>query len=284
MPSKVYPAKGMKRIVTAAVLIPAVIALVFFGPFWLFTLSCAFVAGLALWEYLDIADAIGARVPRIASFVAFAAIYLCIWKEPDLLSATLGGIALALLALCTFRSPVERILPDVASAYFGIIYIGLSFATLPLLFEQGNGPSLLLFLFVAVWSGDIAALYVGKAFGRKKLAPHISPGKTREGSIASLAASALFTLFLLWVAAFLSAHSVNTLSYPGPWYRWFILAIFVNAAAQLGDLVESGLKRSAGVKDSGTLLPGHGGILDRIDAILLAAPFLWYAHLAQQLF
>jgi phosphatidate cytidylyltransferase len=274
----------MKRIVTAAVLIPVTIALVFLGPFWLFTLVCALVAGLALWEYLDLADAIGAQPPRIASYLVFAAIYLCIWRYPDLLIPTLLIGVLAILAFCTFRSPIQRILPDAASASFGILYIGLAFATLPLLFEQSNGSSLLLFLFLAVWSGDIAALYIGKAFGRRKLAPHISPGKTREGAIASLVASALFTLFLLWVASFLSAHSVDALSYPGPWYDWLTLSVFINAVAQLGDLVESGLKRSAGVKDSGTLLPGHGGVLDRIDALLLAAPLLWYAHLAQQIF
>jgi phosphatidate cytidylyltransferase len=274
----------MKRILTAAVLILVTLALVFCGPFWLFTLFCAIAAGLAFWEYLDIADAIGAQSPRIVSFVAFAAIYISIWKYPDFLTATVGAIALALLTYCTFHSPVDRILPDAASVYIGIIYVGLSFATLPLLFEQSNGPSLLLFLFVAVWSGDIAALYIGKAFGKHKLAPQLSPGKTWEGSLASLVASAFLTLFLLWVASFLTAHSVDNLSYPGSWFRWLVLAVIVNAAGQLGDLVESGLKRAAGIKDSGSLLPGHGGVLDRIDALLLAAPVLWYAHLAQQYF
>ncbi len=274
----------MKRIVTALVLVALTLALIFFGPFWLVTLASALVAASAFWEYLDITDAIGAQSPRIASFLSLALIYVCIWKFPDLLPDVLGAIALALLAFCTFRSPVERILPDVASSYLGLTYVGLSIATLPLLFEQSNGPSLLLFLFCAVWSGDIAALYIGKFFGRHKLAPQLSPGKTREGAIASLVASALFTLLLLWVAAFLTAHSVNALSYPGPWFGWLILAVFVNAAAQLGDLVESGLKRSAGVKDSGSLLPGHGGVLDRMDALLLAAPLLWYAHLAQLYF
>ena len=274
----------MKRIVTAAILILITLALIFFGPFWLFTLYCAIAASLAFWEYLDIVDALGARSPRIASLVAFAAIYICIWKYPDFLTATVGGIALVLLAFCTFRSPIEQIIPDVASSYLGIVYVGLSFATLPLIFEQSNGPSLLLFLFVAVWSGDIAALYIGKTFGKHKLAPRLSPGKTWEGSIASLAASGLFTLFLLWIASFLSAHSVDILSYPGFWFYWLALAVFINAAGQVGDLVESGLKRAAGIKDSGTLLPGHGGVLDRIDALLLAAPLLWYAHLAQQYF
>ena len=274
----------MKRIVTAAILIPATLAMVFYAPFWLFTLLCAMVAGLALWEYMDIVDAIGAQSPRIAAFLALAAIFFVIWRYPGLLSAALGCMALALLAFCTFRSPVDRILPDVASAYLGLVYVGLSIATLPLIFELSNGPSLLLFLFVSVWAGDIAALYIGKLFGRRKLAPRLSPGKTWEGSIASLAASALGALFLLWVASFLTAHSVNALNYPGFWLNWLVLAVFINAAAQVGDLVESGLKRAAGVKDSGSLLPGHGGILDRIDALLLAAPLLWYVQLARQYF
>jgi len=165
-----------------------------------------------------------------------------------------------------------------------VFYIGLSLITLPLLSAQENGPALLLFLFFAVWAGDIAALYIGKLFGRHKMAPHLSPGKTWEGAAASLAASALSALFLIWLAGFLANHGVNALSYPGSIVHWLILAVLLNAAAQLGDLVESGLKRGAGVKDSGTLLPGHGGMLDRIDALLLAAPLLWYAQIAQQYF
>lgn len=274
----------MKRILTATILIPASLALVFYGPFWLFTLACALLSGFAFWEYLDIADSLGAHPPRIASLVAFAAIYLSVWKFPDLLTAIMGAIPLALLVHCTFRSPVERILSGASSAYLGLIYVGLSFATLALIFEQSNGHSLLLFLFLAVWSGDAAALYIGKAYGRHKLAPRLSPGKTWEGAIASLLTSALVTLFLLWLAAFLSAHAVDTLSYPGSVFGWLILAIIINAAAQTGDLIESGLKRAARIKDSGTLLPGHGGALDRIDALLIAAPVLWYAHLAQPYF
>src|SRR6202012_4348726 len=115
-------------------------------------------------------------------------------------------------------------------------------------------------------------------------APPISPGKSWEGALASLAASAGITLLLLWAARFLSAHAVDQLTYPGSVGRCLFLAVLLNAAAQVGDLVESAIKRGAGVKDSGTLLPGHGGVLDRIDALLLAAPILWYAQLAQQSF
>ena len=158
-----------------------------------------------------------------------------------------------------FRSPLERVLPDSAFSLFPLLYIGLTLATVPLLWIQPDGPSLLIFLFCIVWTGDIAALYVGRNFGRHKLAPHISPNKTWEGSAASM----------------------TTLHFAGPLLLWLGLAVVLNLFAQVGDLVESAIKRGAGVKDSGAMLPGHGGILDRIDALLLAAPALWYAQWIQ---
>jgi phosphatidate cytidylyltransferase len=158
---------------------------------------------------------------------------------------------------------------------------------LPPLSEQENGPSLLLFLFLVVWAGDIAALYVGRAWGRRKLAPSISPGKTWEGSVASVVGSVAIGLALVLLAAALSRRNGGLsilLSFPGSIMGWVALAVLLNVAAQVGDLVESALKRGAGVKDSGALLPGHGGMLDRIDALLVAAPVLWYALLLQQSF
>ena len=125
------------------------------------------------------------------------------------------------------------------------------------------------------------ALYVGRAFGRHKLAPKLSPNKTWEGAAGSLAGSLLVTGLLIFLAGKLAGREILVLSFPGPVLHWLLLAVLVNVAAQVGDLAESGLKRSAGVKDSGTLLPGHGGILDRIDALLLAAPVLWYAQVIQ---
>lgn len=277
-------AREMKRILTALVLIPVVIGMVFWAPLWLFTLGCCAVALLALWEYLALADAMGARTPRITTCVLAALLFFCAFHFPDLLAPAMFAMALFLLGMGIFRSPLDRLLPDTASAYFGLIYVGMSMVTLPLLIQKPDGPSLLLFLFFAVWSGDIAALYIGKRFGRHKMAPRLSPGKTWEGAAASLGASALSAVFLMWLAAFLTNHSVFGLSYAGPWFYWVILAIVLNAAAQLGDLVESGLKRGAGVKDSGKLLPGHGGVLDRIDALLLAASLLWFIQIAQQSF
>ena len=242
------------------------------------------VSALALWEYLGLADAMGAKTPRIVVMVCLGILMAAIFARPDLMAPFTGALALALLIVCSFRSPVNRVLADTAGSVFGLIYIGLSMSTLYLLSTQDNGPSLLLFLFLAVWSGDVAALYIGRAFGKRRLAPTLSPNKTWEGSIASVVGSVLITLLLLWVARQLTARDVEALFYPGTMAHWIGLAVLVNVGAQVGDLVESAIKRGAGVKDSGHLLPGHGGMLDRIDALLLAAPLLWYAQLAQQSF
>jgi phosphatidate cytidylyltransferase len=275
----------MNRVVTAAILIPLVLLLVFGAPLWILVLAATLVAELALWEYLALADAMGAKTPRIAVSVAVALLFACIFRRPDFLGPLLGALSLALFALCAFRSPMNRVLPDAAYSVFGMLYIGVPLTTLPLLSEQENGPSLLLFLFFVVWAGDIAALYIGRAFGRRKLAPAISPGKTWEGSIASVAGSVLVALLLLEIAAALSRGNFgklsSLLSFPGSIAGWLGLAVMLNIAAQVGDLVESAIKRGAGVKDSGSILPGHGGVLDRIDALLVAAPVLWYALLLQ---
>jgi phosphatidate cytidylyltransferase len=136
---------------------------------------------------------------------------------------------------------------------------------------------------VTVWAGDIAALYVGKNLGRHKLS-HLSPNKTWEGSIASIAGSVLAGLAVVWAGEVLSARGSTVLHIMQPVWQSAILAAILNIAAQLGDLLESAIKRGAGVKDSGTMLPGHGGILDRIDALLLAAPVLWCALLLKDAF
>lgn len=278
----------MKRVITAAVLIPLVLLLIFVAAPWLITVMAALVAELALWEYLTLADAAGAKTPRITTMIVVALLFACIFRRPDFLGPLLGALGLGLFVFCAFRSPLKRVLPDTAYSVFGVIYIGVPLTTVPLLSEQENGPSLLLFLFFVVWSGDIAALYIGRMWGRRKLAPAISPAKTWEGSVASLAGSVLIALLLFLLAQELARGNFgrlsSLLSFPGSMAPWLALAAIINVAAQVGDLIESAIKRGAGVKDSGTLLPGHGGVLDRIDALLVAAPVLWYALLLQQSF
>jgi phosphatidate cytidylyltransferase len=173
------------------------------------------------------------------------------------------------------------VLRDAATAVFCLIYTGATLVELPALRSSEDGKWLVTFLFCVVWAGDIVALYVGRAMGRHKLAPQLSPNKTWEGAVGSVFGSLLVTIGLLALSIQLVKREIMALAFQGPVWHWLILAVVVNIAAQVGDLAESGLKRSAGVKDSGTLLPGHGGVLDRIDALLLAAPVLWYAQVIQ---
>jgi phosphatidate cytidylyltransferase len=269
----------MKRVITALILAPLVIALVLFGPKGLITVAVAAVALLAGWEFVGLSEHCGAKPPRIAIMVALAALFAGNFQWPDQTLILFSILSLALLTWCTFRSPIKRVLLDAVSSVFTLAYIGLTLLAIPTLREQPNGPTLVIFLFLVVWAGDIAALYTGRTLGKRKLAPAISPNKTWEGSIGSIFGSLLVTGLLFWLAAQLAQWNVARLSFADEvWWYWLIMAVVVNVAAQVGDLAESALKRSAGVKDSGNLLPGHGGVLDRIDALLLAAPALWYAQ------
>lgn len=289
----------MKRIITALVLIPIVLVLVFLGPRWqwLFTLAVAAVAALAGWEYMDLSRRCGANPPRIATLVALLALFAVNFEWPDLTPALFGILGLGLLVYCTFFKPVAETIADASASIFCLLYTGLTLIALPSLREQANGPSLLVFLLCVVWTGDTAAYYAGRAWGHHKMAPSLSPGKTWEGAIASVAGSVVIAAVLVSLATVMqeSSNSVivswlerafpsAVLSYPEELWYWLGLAAIINIAGQVGDLAESALKRSAGVKDSGNLLPGHGGMLDRIDALLLAGPVLWYAQVIHQRF
>jgi phosphatidate cytidylyltransferase len=275
----------MKRILTALVLIPLVLVVVFLGPRWLVTLFTAALSALAAWEYLGMAERGGPKPPRIAVIVAIAALFAGNFDYPDQTAAIFGILSLGLLVYCTFSSARELVLADAAIALFCLFYAGLTLLALPALREEPNGPSLVTFLLCVVWAGDIAALYVGQTLGRHKLAPRLSPNKTWEGALGSVAGSLLAVGGLLALDHLLAVRfNSATLSYPEEVWYWLVLAVIVNVAAQVGDLAESALKRSVGVKDSGTLLPGHGGVLDRVDALLLAAPVLWYAQVIHKMF
>jgi len=289
----------MKRVVTALVLIPIVLILVFLGPRWqwLFTLAVATVAALAGWEYMGLTQRCRANPPRIAVLVALLGLFAVDFQWPYLTPAIFGILGLCLLVYCTLYNPVEGILADSAASIFCLLYTGFTLLALPTLREGVNGPSLVMFLLCVVWAGDISAYYVGRAWGRHKMAPTLSPGKSWEGALASMAGSVLIAVGLLELAALLQEPWASAvlawmervcpavvLSYSDEIWYWVVLAVVVNLAGQVGDLAESALKRSAGVKDSGELLPGHGGVLDRVDALLLAAPVLWYAQVIHQRF
>jgi phosphatidate cytidylyltransferase len=274
----------MTRILTALILILAVLALIFFGQLWMITLAAAIVAVLATYEYVQLA-AIGTetnggklRIPlwwmALGTALAFVVTLPNFPVEAQL--PVLSALTLALFAWNGFRSPLPQVLPNTAEGIFGLIWIAYPLTLIPLLWKQEDGPALVVFLMVCVWVGDIAALYIGRAFGKHKLAPRLSPGKTWEGSIASIVGSVLAAALIIWIGNALTARGNLILHITEPVWQTLLLAAILNIAAQLGDLLESAIKRGACVKDSGTMLPGHGGILDRIDALLLAAPTLWF--------
>jgi phosphatidate cytidylyltransferase len=282
----------MKRILTATILILAVFALIFFGQLGMITLAAGIIAELAAYEYLKLA-AVGAEshglklcIPvwwmALGTALAFVVTLPDFPVEAQL--PVLSALTIALFAWNGFRSPLIQVLPDTAQGLFGLIYIAYPLTLIPLLWKQEDGPALVVFLMVCVWAGDIAALYIGRAFGKRKLAPRLSPGKTWLGSIASIAGSMLAAGLVVFIADTLTARGNTLLHISQPLWQSLLLAAILNIAAQLGDLLESAIKRGAGVKDSGTMLPGHGGILDRIDALLLAAPVLWFILLLKDRF
>jgi phosphatidate cytidylyltransferase len=167
---------------------------------------------------------------------------------------------------------------------FSFVYIALPMASLVSMREQWRGGFFLLYLLLLVWAGDIFAYFIGKPFGRHRMSPRVSPNKTWEGALASVVASVGVGVLMFHYAvpvssALLYAHLIERkdgiFSPEASLMPVILLSIILNIAAQLGDLVESLIKRGAGMKDSGAILPGHGGMFDRIDALLFAAPVLW---------
>ena len=271
----------MKRLLTGAVLILVVMALIYFDIPWLITAVSAVLALLAAIEFNSLTAKAGSPIPLWWTVIAIATLFAdsaAGWLEPLALVAVL---ALILFTANAFRSPLKRVLPETGAGLLMLIYVAYPLTLVPRILAVEDGTALLLFLFLCVWCGDIAALYIGRNFGRRKLAPALSPNKTWEGSIASVAGSLVFGLGLIVLGNRFTAHnsSFTRLHTGWPLWQFALLAVLLNVAAQLGDLAESALKRGVGVKDSGTLLPGHGGVLDRIDALLFAAPVLWFVLL-----
>jgi phosphatidate cytidylyltransferase len=180
--------------------------------------------------------------------------------EMILLTFVLG---IAAITLGTNR-PLNEVLPAISVSAAGLLFVVLPFSAVVRLHGVDTlGPMLLLFTLVIVWVGDSVAYFVGRSIGRWKLAPEVSPNKTWEGAIANFLGALLVAAIFGYWSKIPPAHML-------------MMAGLGSIAGQVGDLFESAWKRSASVKDSGTILPGHGGMLDRIDALILAAPMIWY--------
>jgi phosphatidate cytidylyltransferase len=255
-------------------------------------LAVALVTMLALFEYFALGEAIGHRayrfwtascalllvylqwmatVVRSGAFIGFATSSQMTWSMVRTFPRAEDGVFLFVLGIAAItlftKRPLVEALPAAGISCSGLILVAFPLSYAVRLHGTGReGPMLLLFALVITWVGDTAAYFVGRAIGKYKLAPHLSPKKTWEGTIASFLSSLIVALVF---SRFMTL----------PWGHLLGMAAVGNVAGQVGDLLESAYKRSAGIKDSGSILPGHGGVLDRIDALILAIPVVWYYEL-----
>jgi phosphatidate cytidylyltransferase len=265
-----------------------VVGLVLWGSAAVMAVALALVILLALFEFFALGDAIGHRAYRLWTATCALILVFAQWNAPGEAASPMTEIVsrvrilgfwvalpkledafflflvgVAVLTLWTKRPMVEA-LPAAGISSGGLLLIAfpLTFAV-RLEAIPREGPAILLFVLVITWVGDTAAYFVGRAVGKRKLAPVLSPKKTWEGTFASIFGALLVAVvFSRWLVV--------------PLPHLLTMAALGNVAGQAGDLLESAYKRSAGVKDSGSLLPGHGGVLDRIDALILAIPVVWY--------
>jgi phosphatidate cytidylyltransferase len=233
-------------------------------PFKWLTFIMALVPFVLLWSE-------GLPIEQEYNKISFDLLFLPSWLSVFLIAAVVLGIPLV------FRKDLKMGLASAASSLFGLVYVAVSLSLLVCLRADAYTKVLLIFVLFSVWAGDIAAYYVGRSIGKHKLAPVVSPNKSWEGAIASVFGSIAFAFLVFYFQPQInSLFLVHGHSTQPAWFHIVGLGVLTNVAAQFGDLFESALKRGAGVKDSGTLLPGHGGILDRIDALLFAIPVVWY--------
>ncbi len=281
-----------KRVATAAVLMPVVIGIVVWGSTTMVAVAVAVLTAVALWEYFGLGEAIGHRGYRVWTVVCAVLLvfqqrgYTGGWIATILIPAGysvfpnsviellnalyapttfffLFVMGIACLTLWTRRALVEAI-PAAGISCSALLLIALPLSLAVRLHGvPGIGPRMLLFACGITWAADTVAYFVGRGIGKHLLAPHLSPKKTWEGSIGGMAGSLVVAwAFSYWIKI--------------PLGHLLAMGAIGNIAGQMGDLLESAYKRSAGVKDSGGLLPGHGGILDRIDALILCIPVIWY--------
>jgi phosphatidate cytidylyltransferase len=288
----------IKRVATAIVLIPLVLLLVLKAPLYVLAFVAGAIALLTVAEFLKLTMHYGVQPlgPATYAFVALFFVFVIVasTNRTPLVETTalLYGLALAaalapfvFLTIAMRRADLTGGYPAAAASTFAFAYIAIPMALLVAIRQQPAGAIWTIYMLLAVWAGDIFAYFVGKSLGRHRMSPRISPKKTWEGAVASILASVI--VGTLWFqhapgisAALLRIGLIDRRD--GMWgleqpHLWpvILLSAVVNLAAQLGDLVESLIKRGAGVKDSGTILPGHGGMLDRIDAMLFAVPVVW---------
>ena len=259
------------RLVTAAVGIPALALVVWLGD-PVFSVVVAAVAALAAFEVCDMARSRGLAPSRVVAAVLSGALVLshfafsALWSMSEYIPLLVLAAGISMLARILALSPVQEIKSrNAALTLAAVLYPGALLAHAPLLRGGEQGLEWVVLLLVVTFSTDTGAFFVGKAIGKRPLAPSISPNKTWEGAIGGFLAAIL--------AAFIAAWALD-IDAGLPLIA--ILGALMGVVGQLGDLFESKLKRLAGVKESGRLLPGHGGVLDRLDSIVFNLALVYY--------
>jgi phosphatidate cytidylyltransferase len=262
----------MRRILTAAVLLPGLWATIKIAPLWVFSGLALIVIGIAGWESLAIVEASGARPFKLLGLAGVLAIVWSFLEFPPRfgLELPLVGLVLGSTLLAMWRrGDPAQIVRASAGTVCPAVFVGLGLAFMAGLRRMPgeDGEDLLMLLFVCVTFADTAAYYVGSRIGKRRLAPVLSPKKSWEGAVAGLGAS-------LVGAVIAQAWFYQRL----PLAHALAIGLMLGVAAIMGDLAESTLKRWGGVKDASGLLPGHGGVLDRTDSLLFAGPLLFYYY------
>lgn len=268
----------MKRLLTAVIVLPFLIASILVSwLWWLFVLLAAASMVLALWEFYLLAKKLQLKPDPVPGFVAGAAlITISLQNQPrdQSLNILLFLLVIIVLVIATLISamlrgaPFDKMIGSAGATILGVLYVALLGTHLVLIrtgFEPQLSAHLLSFFFLVLMGADAGAYYLGRAIGKHKMVPSISPGKTWEGAAGGVvAALAMATLAHFWFFRELPL-------------KWALpVALTMCVVGILGDLVESAMKRSASAKDAANILPGHGGLLDRLDSLLFNAPLIYY--------
>ncbi len=255
---------GIKRVLSSIILIPILYVIVWKLPPFYFTGLVAVAAGIGQYEFYRLAAGRGIK-PLAGVGIALGVLLVLIFPGMNgIVYMTLCLFLITLTRLFLPR-PTEGALEDISATVLGIFYVAMLFGFQLAIYREVDGKRWLAFLYLLIWASDIGAYYIGTSLGKHKLYPKISPKKSVEGLIGGMLAAA--GAALLCRAWFLPGIDVLEAA---------VLGLVLAVVGTLGDLVESLFKRDAGVKDSGNLIPGHGGILDRMDSMLFAAPVLYY--------
>jgi phosphatidate cytidylyltransferase len=265
----------MKRVLTALVLVPVLIAIVGYAPPLCFLLLVCGASALALDEYFSLAARAGLEVFRVSGHGSSLLLLSSLYGSATHVTSSWTALLILVASLFLFftlglrrGNRLSTVLPSVAATLLGLFYVSLTLGLLVVVqispTSWGPGKQWVFFLLVVVWFGDTGAYYIGRALGKHHLAPLISPKKTIEGALGGLLGNV--------VAAILGKQILLP---DAPLPQLLVLGLLLGVVSQIGDLSESALKRGAGVKDSSNLLPGHGGMLDRIDGVLFASPVMF---------